>query len=266
MLFFVLAFLLPWLVWATSIAEAAHVIGWHVPQSLAFWLGLTIATYVSAAVTGGRRAVLDLLLRMILVRVNWRWYLAALLVTPVLAVIAGGVGSLIGEPPALADASAVSVLLLLLFNVWMWLITEETAWRGFALPRLQRRFNPLTASLVLGVLWAAWHIPLFLIPGTFQSAIPFAGFAISTIATSVLIGWVFNQACGSVLLAAIFHGVTDVTIAVCGVMSDGLGLFWTFVVVQVLAAASVSPTLARMPRAAVSTPEFHPVRAPSRLA
>ncbi len=68
-------------------------------------------------------------------------------------------------------------------------------------------------------------------------------FFISTVATSVLIGWLFNHARGSVLIAALFHAVMDVGIAFSGVMSGSAVLFWVFVAVQVVAAAAVSPDL-----------------------
>lgn len=64
-LFFVLAFLLSWLIWGTSIAESRGLLSFHIPQSLAFWIGLTLATYGTAAITGGWPAVKDLLVRLI---------------------------------------------------------------------------------------------------------------------------------------------------------------------------------------------------------
>jgi|GEM_PF-6030062 len=75
---------------------------------------------------------------------------------------------------------------------------------------------------------------------------PFVGFFMSTVATSVLIGWLFNHAKGSVLIAALFHAVTGVGIAFSGVMSGSELLFWVFVALQVIAAAAVSPNLARL--------------------
>jgi membrane protease YdiL (CAAX protease family) len=245
--FFILAFLLPWSVWGTTIAQNAGFIGWHIPESLAFWIGLPLATYGAAALTGGWPALRDLLLRLIRVKVSWVWYLLALLLPVLLAAVVIPLGLVAGTPAAVGAAVGVSALPgLLAFNAWMWLITEETAWRGFALPRLQERFNPLVASIVLGIAWAIWHLPLFLIPGSFQSTVPFPGFLISTVATSVLLGWLFNHARGSVLVAALFHAATDVSIAFTGVMTSGSVLFWSFVAVQVVAASVVSPDLARL--------------------
>ena len=68
------------------------------------------------------------------------------------------------------------------------------------------------------MLWGLWHIPLFLIADSFQSSIPFAGFLLSILATSVLTSWIFNNTRGSVLMAALFHATTDVAIAYSGVI------------------------------------------------
>lgn len=245
-LFFIAAFFFPWLVWGTSIAQAHGFIGWHIPEPLAFWIGLPLASYGTAALTGGWPAVKDLLLRLIRVKVPVAWYLVAILTPAVIAALAVGAGALISAPAAIGALLPTGALVgALLFNSWEWLITEETAWRGYALPRLQRRFNPLSASLLLGVLWGVWHLPLFLLPGSFQSTLPFAGFLISTVATSVTIGWLFNKARGSVLIVALFHGVTDVSLAFTGVMSSGMALFWVTVSLQVLVALAVSWDLAR---------------------
>lgn len=247
--FFIAAFALPWLIWGTTLAQQAGLIGWHVPESLGFWIGLPLATYGTAALTGGWPAVKDLLLRLIRVRVHPLWYVVAIGLPILIAAAAVGIGFLLSTPAAIGALIPAGALVgALLLNCWEWLITEETAWRGYALPRLQRRFDPLTASLLLGILWALWHLPLFFIDDSFQSRIPFAGFALSTVATSVLIGWLFNHARGSVLLAALFHGFTDVSIAYTGVLTSGTVLFWVTVGVQVLLAAAVSVDLFRRDR------------------
>ena len=254
--FFIAAFLLPWFVWGTTIAQDAGLIAWHIPESLAFWIGLPVATYGTAALTGGWPAVKDLLLRLVRVRVNWVWYVVAVGLPVAMGAVLVGFGLLIGRPAQVGVLVPVGGLAgALLLNVWMWLITEETAWRGYALPRLQRRFDPLVASLVLGLLWGVWHLPLFFITGSFQSTIPFVGFLISTVATAVIIGWVFNRARGSVLIVALFHGFTDVVIAFTGVMTSGLLLFWITVALQVLVASAVARDLYRRDRHAPGLPE-----------
>jgi membrane protease YdiL (CAAX protease family) len=256
-IFFVLAFLLPWAVWGTTIAQDHGAMSWHVPAALAFWLGLTTATFGTAALAEGWPGVKDLLSRMVRARVGGQWYAAALLLTPALALLAVALGSALGMRTAVGtEVSAGGVPVLLLVSLWLFLLTEESAWRGFALPRLQARMQPVAAALVLGVLWGLWHIPLFLIADSFQSTIPFAGFLLSIVATSVLISWIFNHTRGSVLLASLFHATTDVAIAYSGVMSAGADLFWLMVTLQCLAAAAVVPALRTMP--ANTTGLIHP--------
>lgn len=248
-LFFVLAFALPWAVWGTTIAQQRGVISWHVPSTLAFWLGLTAATFGAAAISGGLPAVKDVLLRMVRARVGWRWFALALLLTPALAALTILIGRLAGATPRVGAAVPSSALPgLFVLNLWLFLITEEPAWRGFVLPRLQTRMTPLGAALLLGLVWGVWHLPLFLTEGTFQASIPFLGFMVSILATSVMVSWLFNGARGSVLVAAVFHAATDVSIAYTGVMSAPTS-FWIFVLAQcVLALALATTMLARVPR------------------
>jgi uncharacterized protein len=82
---------------------------------------------------------------------------------------------------------------------------EEFGWRGVALPLLQRRFAPLWASLILGVLWGIWHAPAFLLSGTPQSAWTFGPYFIGVLAIAVILTPMFNAARGSILIAALFH-------------------------------------------------------------
>jgi uncharacterized protein len=82
---------------------------------------------------------------------------------------------------------------------------EEFGWRGVALPLLQRRFAPLWASLILGVIWGVWHLPAFLLPGTPQSAWSFGPYVIGVLALSVIVTPMFNAARGSILIAALYH-------------------------------------------------------------
>ncbi|MGB7980766.1 MAG: CPBP family glutamic-type intramembrane protease [Candidatus Nanopelagicales bacterium] len=255
--FLALAFLLPWAIWGTTIAQDQGWTSWHIPQALAFWLGLTMATFGTAALAERWPGVKDLLARIVRARVGWQWYAAALLLTPALAFLAVELGTALGMTTAVGkEVAAGGVPVLLLVSLWLFLLTEESAWRGFALPRLQARMQPLTAALVLGLLWGLWHIPLFLIADSFQSSIPFAGFLLSILATSVLTSWIFNHTRGSVLLAALFHATTDVAIAYTGVMSAGADLFWLMVTLQCLAAAAVVPALRTMP--ANTTGLIHP--------
>lgn len=232
-IFFVLAYVFPWIIWGTTIAESRGLLSFHVPQSLAFWIGLNLATYITAAITGGWTAVKELLNRLIRWRVQPFWYVVALGITGLLSLVAIGIHLALGGTHQVGILVSLQNLLpSLLFQIFFFLLTEETAWRGFALPRLQAKYNALNASLILGILWGFWHLPLVFIPGSFQSTLPFTGFLLATIAMSIITTWVFNHTHGSVLLAAILHAATDATLAYSNVLSGNLRLFWIFVILQ----------------------------------
>jgi uncharacterized protein len=86
---------------------------------------------------------------------------------------------------------------------------EELAWRGFALPRLLTRYNALVASVVLGVIWALWHLPLLWTEGGPMYQLPVWLLLLDVTAKSVLFTWVFLHTRGSVLIAMLFHGATN---------------------------------------------------------
>jgi len=85
-------------------------------------------------------------------------------------------------------------------------VGEETGWRGFALPELQKRFSPLTASLIIGVIWAAWHIPLMGVEFRGQ-IIP--ALLLGVMSASVLSAWLFNHSEGSLLPLPLFHATVN---------------------------------------------------------
>lgn len=82
---------------------------------------------------------------------------------------------------------------------------EEIGWRGVALPLLQRRFTPLVSGLLLGLVWALWHLPAFALSGTVQSAWSFGPYLAGLLALSVIMTWFFNVSNGSILVAWLVH-------------------------------------------------------------
>jgi uncharacterized protein len=87
---------------------------------------------------------------------------------------------------------------------------EETGWRGFALPRLLTRFSPLTAAIILGVIWGVWHAPAFLVSGLTQSKYNFGWFLIATTCISVLMTWIYINANRNFLVAGFIpHAVNN---------------------------------------------------------
>lgn len=141
------------------------------------------------------------------IRVPGRWYLAALVLPPLLIGAAGVLH--VGLFGARFDLAAINPLwfypiaLVIVFFVGGG--QEELGWRAFALPALQGRFSATTASIAVGVVWALWHLPLFFLSGSGQSDLPLGPYVIAVVALSVVLAWLYN-ASGSVLIPMLFHG------------------------------------------------------------
>jgi len=218
--FFVLAYALTWVAWSPwYLSEEGIGLLPYDGESISDYLntvalivGPTLSAFIMTGVIGGREGVLRLLRRIVLWRVGFRWYLVVLLGIPAVVVL-----YTLFLPGALASfkASAVpSTLFLYVVAGPVFLfaggpVFEEIGWRGFALPRLQRLYGPLIGSLVLGVLWALWHLPLFLIPSwdtPHGNPIDVVLFVIWAVSITITFTWVFNNTKGSVLLVILAHG------------------------------------------------------------
>jgi membrane protease YdiL (CAAX protease family) len=237
-IFVALAYGLSWLVWGAVLAAERGLISFRPARDLAF-LGLGLGAFAAAALTGGRAALADLFRRMGRWRVAPRWYAATLLVAVSLSLIPALLYRLLFGPlPAPALALRL-VPVYFVFQIILHLLTEETAWRGFALPRLQARFGALPASLILGLLWALWHTPLFFLANTSQSKMPFPGFVLDVVAVTIVMTWVYNHTRGSVLLAALFHAAFNASGAYFNTLTSDARLFWLTVGVACVVALAL---------------------------
>jgi uncharacterized protein len=89
------------------------------------------------------------------------------------------------------------------------IIGEELGWRGFFLPHLLQRYSPITSSLIVGIIWALWHLPNFLMPSFPHYGLPFSAFVLMTIAFSMLFTWFHIRTNGSLVVAVIFHAALN---------------------------------------------------------
>ncbi len=102
-----------------------------------------------------------------------------------------------------------NALSLLSFVVALLIVGEEVGWRGFFLPYLLQRYSPLTSSLIVGVVWALWHLINFLLPSYPHYELPFSAFFVTTLAFSILFTWLYLNTAGSLLIATIFHAALN---------------------------------------------------------
>ena len=147
-------------------------------------------------------------------RVGWRWWAVALGL-PIAAAVLITLGILAVRGPVDLGRTLPSPLLFVgLFLFSMVLsggLNEEPGWRGFAQARLNERYGALRASLLVGVVWAGWHLPYFFAPVTPQSSFPLVnqlGWLGGILTLSVLLAWVYNGT-GSVLLAMALHAMAN---------------------------------------------------------
>jgi membrane protease YdiL (CAAX protease family) len=123
-----------------------------------------------------------------------------------------------GQPPDLSTMVGVLPTVLVSF-VYMLIqvgIGEEVGWRGYALPKLQAGYGALLSSVILGVIWTLWHLPLFFNPATGYSLTSFWVFLIFMLPISILITWVFNSTGGSVLIIMILHAMLNASTSPLG--------------------------------------------------
>lgn len=199
--FFVLAYTFswwPWPLYALGLSSGA-IVGF----------GPFFAAVVVLALTGGKAGVMILLRRMVRWRVAPLWYAAALLLPVAIALGATVLNVLLGaRPPSSAELGAwpslIPTYFLLLLIPGIGGAWEEPGWRGYALPKLQVGRSALLASLILGVVWAFWHLPLMV-----AAVIPWSDIAYVTV-QSVVYAWLFNNTEGSVLLVMLFHTMNNV--------------------------------------------------------
>ena len=227
--YFIIAYAGTWLV-TVPVALSANGVGilpFGIPNASvifvsAVWvfLGPTLAAFIMTGATERREGIRRLLRRYVLWRVGLRWYLIVLLGPPVIILLVtitlpGALASFQTLAPLAPLPLLVSFPLVLIFGGALF---EEGGWRGFALPRLQRLHGPFVGSLILGILWACWHLPLFWVTvwGTPPTILNMVLYVPSVIFMTIIFTWVFNNTKGSILIAILLHTSFDVFVGPVG--------------------------------------------------
>jgi len=232
--FFVLAFVISWV---PLLASAAHALGWSPIEVPLAWLvvagyGPALAAVILVARQAGWDAVKELLGRLLHWRVGLAWYVLVV-VSPVAFLLVGitvhvaleGQAPNLADPPLLREVAQGAAPLLFLAIVFVQqglvLIGEEVGWRGYALPALQARYSALVASLILGLVWGLWHLPLILTPQARSGVaeVPVVLFLLDIVASSVFYAWVYNNTRGSLLAVTLLHSVTNTAVVFLPVTS-----------------------------------------------
>lgn len=183
---------------------------------LAFLTGPSVAGILMIGLVVGKAGLSDVVARMIRWRVSIRWYAVALLTGPLLTtavLLALSLYSPAFLPALLTSTDKASLLLTGILTALVVPFFEELGWSAFAVPELRKRYGVLTTGLIVGLIWGAWHFPLFagsagtstvIPPGLFLSILLFSWL----VAYRVLMVWVYDRT-QSLLVIMLMHGMID---------------------------------------------------------
>jgi len=209
--FFLLTYAVTWTCWIPVVRPSTP----PTPLRYALWLVGTFApSLVALALTArdeGRSGVRLLLGPILRWRVAARWYVFALSYIAIIKIIVAVLHLIVtGAWPHFGHEGAVVMLVATLFSTPVQ-FGEEVGWRGYALPRLAQciRYGP--GALVLGVVWASWHLPqfFFVAADTYKQSFPI--WALQVIALSVAMAWLYTRTHGSLLLMMLMHAAVNNT-------------------------------------------------------
>lgn len=231
--FFLLTFALSWLIWLPAVTPLQGLMSFDVPVWAVGLLllgaaGPSLAAIIVAYTQHGRSGISALFRSFSQWRVGWHWYVTVIglpilffwLTILIHAALTGTRPQLDTSLgwwllPNLALAFALRFLIALPSGP----LAEEMGWRGFALPQLQQRVSGLTASVIIGIAWGVWHLPMFYVPG---AALPggvtiateptaVLWYVLGTVGKSILFTWAYNHTGGSLLIDVAFHASINST-------------------------------------------------------
>lgn len=238
--FFILSFGISWIFWIPSTLASFGLDTRFLPDSISGLLGAfgpSFAAIFISFYTGGKDIIKRLFKRFMIWRIPVEWYIFVLFWPALLSIFTTYLYHLFGGSlPDFSHPPVMSVYPippeLKVIGPWPLLpvvflqnlvagsaMGEEIGWRGFALPRLQQKLNPLFASLVIGIVWALWHIPLYFNINQPLSETFWGWTFLGTIADAVIFTWVFNKTRGSLIPVLILHA----SIATTGLFISSTG-------------------------------------------
>lgn len=205
-IFFIFSFVLAWLAWIPAVLNPKSA----QPLSLLGLFAPAISAIVVIWWAQGKASVQGLFRRYTIWRFSIVWYLLAILLMPIIYFIAFVITIFLAHTSLTHLFFSNSPLFLVVAYIYLMVINsgEEIGWRGFALPALQTLLHkPVIAGLALGIIWALWHLPLYLNPEV--ATMPYPLFIMLTVGLSVIYTHLFNGSEGSLLPVVMLHAATD---------------------------------------------------------
>jgi len=219
--FFLFTYAVTWACFIT-VVKLSHVPAPTVPalaliRGFLLLLGTFSPSLIALTMTArdeGRPGVRSLLRRMLQWRVSTRWYLFAIVYLPAIKLSVAVVYRIMtGSWPRFGAEPWYIIVVAIAISTPVQ-AGEEVGWRGYALPRLAGRFGFARAGLLLGVIWSAWHLPIFFLPGADKYGQSFPVWTLQVVALSVAITWLYAQTRGSLLLTMLMHSAVNQTVGI----------------------------------------------------
>ena len=173
--------------------------------------GPALAAVVAAYYARGCLGLHDLWSSLIRWRISWKLYLLAFLGPAIVVGLSIACSFFVSKAPV-SFAPVNPIRLVMIFLVMIFIdgpLGEEVGWRGFLLPRLLERMNPVAASLIVGCVWYVWHFPLYAADGMEFSPVTLSTYFISTNALAIIFTWFFLRNGGSTFFAIILHNTSN---------------------------------------------------------
>jgi membrane protease YdiL (CAAX protease family) len=246
-LYFLIAFVFSWIFWIPQALISSSLL--LVPSIFVDFLfgpfnpaafGPLVSSFSLTYLNEGKEGIKNLLKRGVDYKFKKTWYVPIFFLFPIITGGALLLAMLSGE--SLPELSVLSNPFLIAVGfVYIFFLggpfQEEWGWRGYALDRLQARWDALISSLILGVIWGSWHLPLFFISGTIQSQTPIWGFMILILCGTILFTWLYNNTGGSILAAMLFHTMNNLSFFIFPTLETILGGLYLLILNVVFATA-----------------------------
>ena len=193
----------------------------HLLISILFFLGVYgpfIAAIITLLVEGNKTKLKNFFKSIVKAKVGVKWYLIVILLPITVSAVAVGIILLFFRSARVTLDPIFTLKTLIPFLIYQIFTSglEEPGWRGYALPKLQEKYNASNSSWILGIIWSVWHFPfmvyLYYQAGVFILIPTLIGFTMSIIANAIIYTWVYNNT-KSVFPCILLHAIFNISAA-----------------------------------------------------